>query len=300
MDTQYTVAAMSASTGSPAAIFDTNSARFAADVIERSRHVAVAVDFWAPWCAPCRALAPLLEQLVNAYGGRLAVARVNTDEEPALAAQFGIRSIPDVRVFRDGRQVDGFVGVQPMPRLKMVFDKHVPRASEGLRDQAQVLLNAGDAAGAVALLRELLADDPENAAARIDLAEALARSDDADEAERVLDALPPNVATSNEAERVRARIHLVRHAATPAEAEKLRRSVSAESTDLHAMHKLAAYEMVHGDATRALELLLAILQRDRRFEDELSRRSLLHAFRLLGDSDERVAGSRRRMTRLLY
>jgi putative thioredoxin len=291
---------MSTSTGSPAAIFDTNSARFVTDVIERSRQLAVAVDFWAPWCAPCRALAPILEQLVNAYGGRLAVARINTDEEPALAAQFGIRSIPDVRVFRDGRQVDGFVGVQPMPRLKMLFDKHVPRASEGLREQAHDRLRTGDAAGAVALLRKLLADDPENTAARIDLAEALTGSGDADEAERILDALPPNVATSNEVERVRARIHLMRHAATPAEAEELRRSVSAESAELPAMHKLAAYEMLHGDASRALELLLAIMQRDRRFEDDLGRRSLLHAFRLLGDADERVADYRRRMTRLLY
>ena len=142
--------------------------------------------------------------------------------------------------------------------------------------------------------------EPATAQLLTDLAEALACGDDPDEAERVLDALPPNVATSNEAERVRARIHLMRHAATPAEAEKLRRSVSAESTDLHAMHKLAAYEMVQGDATRALELLLAIMQRDRRFEGDLSRRSLLHAFRLLGDSDERVAEYRRRMTRLLY
>ena len=97
---------MNARTDSSAAIFDTTAARFVADVIERSRTVAVAVDFWAPWCAPCRALAPILEQLVGSYAGRLAIARVDTDAEPALAAQFGIRSIPDVRIFRDGRQVE--------------------------------------------------------------------------------------------------------------------------------------------------------------------------------------------------
>lgn len=291
---------MSAGAGSPGAIFDTNAAGFVADVIERSRQIAVAVDFWAPWCAPCRALAPILEQLVASYAGRLAVARLNTDEEPALAAQFGIRSIPDVRIFRDGRQVDGFVGVQPLPRLKALFDKHVPRASEGLREQAQAKLDAGDAAGAAALLRQLLADDPENIAARIDLAVALASDGAVDEAERLLDALPPNVATSNEAERVRARIHFVRHVATASEAEQLRRTVSEESTDLGAIHKLAAYELLHGDATRALDLMLAIMRRDRRFEDDLGRRSLLHAFRLLGEADERVGEYRRRMTRLLY
>jgi putative thioredoxin len=288
------------STGSSAAIFDTSAARFVADVIERSRTVAVAVDFWAPWCAPCRALAPILEQLVGSYAGRLAIARINTDEEPALAAQFGIRSIPDVRIFRDGRQVDGFVGVQPLPRLKALFDKHVPRASEGLREQAQAKLNSGDAAGAAALLRKLLADDPDNTAARIDLAEALARGGDGDEAAQILDALPPNLATSNEAERVRARIHFVRHAATASEAEELRRTVSAKSADLAAVHKLAAYELLHGDAARAFDLLLALMRRDRRYGDDLARRSLLQAFVLLGETDERVGEYRRRMTRLLY
>jgi putative thioredoxin len=281
-------------------IFDTSAAGFVADVIERSRTVAVAVDFWAPWCAPCRALAPILEQLVTGYAGRLAVARINTDEEPELAAQFGIRSIPDVRIFRDGRQVDGFVGVQPLTRLKPLFDKHVPRASEGLREQAQERIAADDAAAAAALLRKLLADDPENVAARIDLAEALARNAEVDEAERLLDALPPNVATGNEVERVRARMHFVRQAASASEAEELRRNVSAESSDLTAIHKLAAYELLHGDATRALDLLLAIMGRDRRFGDDLGRRSLLQAFVLLGEADQRVGEYRRRMTRLLY
>lgn len=291
---------MSASPGSADTTFDTSTARFAADVLERSRDAAVAVDFWAPWCAPCRALAPILEQLARDYGGRLVVARVNTDEEPALAAQFGIRSIPDVRVFRDGRQVDGFVGVQPLPRLKMLFDRHVPRASEGLRDQAQERLGAGDLAGAIALLRKLIGEDPENTAARIDLAEALARSSELDEAERILDALPPNVATGNEAERVRARLHFARHAASASEAQKLRSEVSEDSPDLDAIQRFAAYELLGGDVNRALDLLLAIMRRDRRFRDDLGRRSLLHAFRLLGEADERVGEYRRRMTRLLY
>ena len=283
-----------------AAIFDTNAARFTADVIERSSKVAVAVDFWAPWCAPCRALTPILDELVRTYAGRLIVARVNTDEEPAIAAQFGIRSIPDVRIFRDGRQVDGFVGVQPLPRLKALFDKHVPRPSEGLREQAQARLAADDAAGAAALLRKLLAEDPDNTAAKIDLADALARSGDADGAEKILDGLPPNVATSNAAEQVRSRVHFARHTASASEVEELRRKVSEKSADLAAIHKLAAYELLQGDATRGLDLLLEVFTRDRRFNEELARRSLLHAFRLLGETDERVGEYRRRMTRLLY
>lgn len=291
---------MTATHAPPGAIFDTNAARFATDVIERSRSVAVAVDFWAPWCAPCRALAPVLDELVRNYAGRLNVGRVNTDEEPALAAQFGIRSIPDVRVFRDGRQVDGFVGVQPLPRLKLLFDKHVPRASEGLREQTQARMKAGDTTGAVALLRTLLAEDPENVAARIDLADALARTGEFAEAEKILEALPPNVSTSKEVDAVAARLHFLRSAAAPGEVEELRRRAQEENADLEALHKLAAHELLHGDATSGLELLLTIMRRDRRFQDDLGRRSLLQAFQLLGEADERVAQYRRKMTALLY
>jgi len=281
-------------------IFDTSAERFAADVIERSRAVAVAVDFWAPWCAPCRTLGPILEDLVRSYGGRLHVARVNTDEEPTIAAQFGIRSIPDVRIFRDGRQVDGFVGVQPASRLQLLFDKYVPRLSDGLREQAQARLQAGDAAGAVTLLQNLLAGDPDNGAARIDLADALARSGDPDGADAALATLPANMAAGKEADAVRARIHFLRSAAPASEVEALGHRVSDDGGDLDAMHRLAAYELLRGDATQGLELLLGIMRRDRRFQDDLGRRSLLHAFQLLGDSDERVGAFRRKMTALLY
>lgn len=281
-------------------VFDTSADRFAADVIERSRAVAVAVDFWAPWCAPCLTLAPILEDLVRGYGGRLHVARVNTDEEPTLAAQFSIRSIPDVRIFRDGRPVDGFVGVQPASRLRLLFDKYVPRLSEGLREQAQARLQAGDAAGAVTLLQKLFADDPDNGAARIDLADALARSGDPDGADAALAALPANMAADKKADAVRARIHFLRSIAPASEVEALRRRVSDDGGDLNAMHQVAAYELLHGDATHGLELLLGIMRRDRRFQDDLGRRSLLQAFQLLGDSDERVGTFRRKMTALLY
>ncbi|HZF27118.1 MAG TPA: tetratricopeptide repeat protein [Steroidobacteraceae bacterium] len=284
----------------PADVFDTSTANFARDVIERSRKVTVAVDFWAPWCAPCRALAPILDDLVRQYAGRLQLARVNTDAEPALAAQFAIRSIPDVRIFRDGRMVDGFVGVQPLARLKPLFDKHVTRASEGGRDEARNLLLKGDAPGAVAMLRQLVERDPDNAAARIDLADALTRTGAVEEAQQILDALPPNLATDKAVDAVRARIYFVKHAAPADAVPALQGKVAAGTATLEEMHRLAAFELLFGDPSPALELLLTIMRRDRKFQDDLGRKSLVQAFYLLADADERVAEYRRRMTALLY
>ena len=282
------------------AIFDTTTAGFVGDVLERSKSATVAVDFWAPWCAPCRTLSPILEELVRQYAGRLLLARVNTDEEPALAAQFAIRSIPDVRIFRDGRMVDGFVGVQPIARLKPLFDKHVARVSEGGREQARALLLNGDLPGAIAMLRKLIEADPENHAARIDLADALTRTGAMDEAQALLDALPPNVASGKEADAVRARIHFMRHAAKAEEVPALQHKVTAGTADLQDLHRLAAFEILFGNPSPALELLLTMMRRDRKFNDDLGRRSLVQAFQLLGDTDERVAQYRKRMTALLY
>jgi putative thioredoxin len=284
----------------PADVFDTSTANFARDVIERSRKVTVAVDFWAPWCAPCRALTPVLEDLVRQYAGRLQLVRVNTDEEPALAAQFAIRSIPDVRIFKDGRMVDGFVGVQPVSRLKPLFEKHVTRASEGGRDEARALLLKGDAPGAIAMLRLLIAKDPDNAAARIDLAEALTRTGAIEEAQQILDALPPNLATDKAADAVRSRIYFMRAAAPANEVAALQGKVAASTATLDEMHRLAAFELLFGDASPALELLLTVMRRDRKFQDDLGRRSLVQAFQLLPDTDERVGQYRRKMTALLY
>lgn len=291
---------MTAEHASTPNIFDTGAEHFIRDVVERSKRQAVAVDFWAPWCGPCRALTPLLEQLVTQYDGRLAVARVNTDAEPAVASQFGIRSIPDVRIFRDGRMVDGFVGVQPLVRLQALFDRYIAPASAGSREEARRLLEAGQTEQALALLRGLVAQDPNDAALSIDLAEALARSGELDEAERLLAALPANAAGLKEADAVRARVQLTRDVAPAGEVDALRTASERPDSPLRDLYRLAAHELLHGDGGRGLELLLTLMRRDRRFENGLAQRALLQAFALLGDADERVGQARRRMAALLY
>jgi len=281
-------------------IFDTNSERFAADVLERSRSALVAVDFWAAWCGPCRALTPILEQLVQHYGGRVHLARVDVDANPELSARFGIRSIPDVRLFKDGKPVDGFVGVHPVARIKAIIEKHLPKPTDPELERAHDLLQSGDAVRAAAILRPLIERDPDNSAARIDLAEAMARQGNVAATEDLLSALPPGESSNRLAEPIRARLHFLKHAPPAREVDALRRRVDGGDGILTDVHSLAAHEVLNGNAQRALDLLLGIMQKDRKFEDDLGRRSLLQAFSLLGEADDRVKQSRRRMAGLLH
>src|SRR5204862_7651213 len=154
-------------------MIDATLSSFERDVIEASAEVPLVVDFWAPWCGPCRALGPILEKLAAEYGGRFRLVKVNTEENPELAQAFNVRSIPDVRVFRDGQQVDQFMGALPEGQLRAFIESVVPSPAEEERLRAAELRAAKDAAGAVAALRTAVDLDPGHRLARIDLAELL-------------------------------------------------------------------------------------------------------------------------------
>ena len=281
-------------------IFDTTAERFAVDVVQRSRSALVIVDFWAAWCGPCRALGPMLEQLVHEYGGRLHLARVDVDANPQLSAQFGIRSIPDVRFFKDGEAVDGFVGVHPLARIKALIDKHLPRPEDPELRRARELLQNGEPARAATILRPIIEKDPNNTAARIALADAMSRQGNVAATLDLLSALPAAERSNREVEAIRARLHFLEHAPATHEVDALRRRVAGGDGILTDVHRLASHELLDGNAQRALELLLDIMRLDRKFEDDLGRRSLLQAFALLGEDDDRVKQARRQMAGLLH
>src|SRR5262245_36438399 len=154
-------------------MIDTTQDRFTRDVIDASHELPVLVDFWAPWCGPCRVLGPMLEKLETEYGGRFRLVKVDSDKNPDLSAQFGVRSIPYVVAFIDGKPVNAFVGALPESQLRAFIDKVIPDPSEIQRRKAARLLAAGDSAGAVTSLRAAIALASENDAARLDLANLL-------------------------------------------------------------------------------------------------------------------------------
>jgi putative thioredoxin len=258
------------------------TASFHNEVVNASSDKPVLVDFWAPWCGPCRMLGPVLEQLADETDGRVKVVKVNTDENQDLAQQFQIRSIPAVKLFRGGRVVDEFIGAQPLARVRAFLEPHLPRASAGEHQAARDLAAQGDYAGAVAALRRIAADDPANLDARRDLARFLALSGDVVGASQTLGQLPPPAQSDPASNNVRAFIHF---AALAADADGGRAG--------------AARSILGGGLDAAVETLLTRMQGDRAFATRAGREDLLQAFALLPPDDPRLAGWRRRLAALL-
>jgi putative thioredoxin len=258
------------------------TAGFDAAVLERSRERPVLVDFWAAWCAPCRALAPILERLATAYADLAEVVKVDTDAEPELAGRYGVRSLPTLAVFRNGQLVDAVVGAQPEGVLRELLDRHVERASDRERTAAIGQARAGDVDAAVATLDRLVAAEPDRPAHLHALLDVLLDAGRVEAAAARMQHLPVSVDVDPEIVRRRARLELVRTAQAPdggARAEAAQAFLAARRED--------AFE-------RWLELLRAPGHR------EAVQRDLRAAFALLGDHEELAAKYRRRMAALLH
>ncbi|TWG93412.1 thioredoxin [Luteimonas sp. J16] len=279
-------------------VFDATTASFEAEVLRKSLEVPVLVDFWAEWCGPCRTLGPILEKLAGQYNGAFLLAKVDTEREPQIAAAFQIRSIPTVFLVKGGQLVDGFQGALPEGQLREFLRHHGIEPAEGGGDAAEAEPVPLDPAAEVARLRAAVEAEPDKDELKLDLALALLQTGAAQEAERLLDALPANLATDDRAVKARARLGfaaLLADAPPPAELEA---AVAADPGDLRARHLLGVHRIVAGDAEAGLEQFIEMLQRDRAFGDGLPRKALIDAFQIIDDAGL-VGRYRRRMASLL-
>jgi putative thioredoxin len=265
---------------------DVSEANFMQEVIEASRRVPVLVDFWAPWCGPCRSLGPILEKLADEYQGRIRVVKINSDENQALAGQFGVRGIPNVKAVVDGQVVNEFTGALPEPAVREFIDSLLPSPAEPLRLEAQAARARGEGDATRKLLLQAIRLDPKHEQARLDLVDVLLDAGDFAEAQRLLDEVAEDAKDRGRIERLAARLALAQGASGDADEKTLRARLEADAADLTARLELANLLALKQDYGGALEHLLEIVRRDRAFGDDIGRKTLLQIFSLLGpDSD---------------
>ena len=284
-------------------IKNTTTKDFMRDVVDASREVPVLVDFWAPWCGPCRQLTPLLEKAVRAAKGAVKLVKMNIDEHPQIPGQMGVQSIPAVFAFQDGKPVDGFMGALPEARIKsfiarLIGDESADAAAD--LDAADEALAAGDANTAAQAFAEALQKDAENDRAAAGLAKCYIKTGDLTRAEQTLALVPPAKADSAAVASARASLELARKAANAGDAESLRAKLAANPNDSQSRFDLAVALNAKGDREGALEELLTIIRKDRAFNDDAARKQLLQLFDAWGASDPATISGRQRLSSLLF
>jgi putative thioredoxin len=278
---------------------DVDAATFDQAVLEESKRAPVVVDFWAPWCGPCRALQPVLEKLVGEYQGRFVLAKVNADANPELAAQFNVRSIPAVKGFVDGQLKDEFLGALPESAVRAFIDGLMPSQADRLRHAAAQARARGDDDAAVDLLKEAAQLEPRNEAVSADRLELLLDLARLEEARGVAAQLGPLAAQDRRTSRALARLELASGPSTESEAA-LRAKLDANQADLDARLALAKRLANEQRYEAALEELLEIIRRDRKWNDEAGRKIMLSIFEVLGGQGELVNTYRRRLASALH
>jgi putative thioredoxin len=269
-------------------IIDVNESNFAREVIETSHRIPVLVDFWAPWCGPCRSLGPILEKLAAEYQGRFRLAKVNSDENQALAMQFGVRGIPNVKAVVNGKVVDEFTGALPESAVRRFIDALLPSPAEPLRQQAQAARARGEGDATRKLLLQAIRLDPKHEQARLDLIDVLLDAGDLAEAQRLLAEVAEQGKDRARIDSLAARLALAEGATGDADEGALRARLVADAGDLAARLALAKLLAARRDYRSALEELLEIVRRDRAFEDDVGRRTMLQIFNLLGSDNDLV------------
>ena len=284
-------------------MLDTTQENFARDVIDASHDAPVLVDFWAPWCGPCRTLSPLLATIETEFKGRLKVVKVNVDENQELSARFGVRSIPFVIAFVAGEPADSFVGVLPAESLRQFVGRLLPDPAETQRRKAAALLQGGDVAGATSALRAALALDPDRDATRMDLAQLLLERSTApgrlDEASGCLAGVSASGRLESRFVALDTQLQSQRRAAELPSAGVLQQRIAADPADLQARLDLANALVARREYEPALEQLLAIVERDRAFGDDVGRRLMLSVFDLAAGQPQLVSSYRRRLAAVL-
>jgi putative thioredoxin len=299
-------AAASAPAGAAGAfIKDASLETFAADVLEASRDVPVIVDFWAPWCGPCKQLGPALEKVVTEANGAVRLVKVNIDENPEIARQLRIQSIPTVYAFKNGQPVDGFMGAVPESQLR-AFVQQLTGGELGASHADEVLaaadeaFAAGDLGNAAQAYGHVLQEEPGHPRAVAGLARCYLQSGDLDRARTTLGLVRPDGAADEAIRTVEAELKLREQAAQAGDSAPLNAKLASDPNDHQARYDLALALDAKGDRDGAIEQLLELIKRDRKWNDDGARKHLVTLFEAMGPADPRTIAARRKLSSLLF
>lgn len=284
-------------------IKDGSEATFMQDVVEASKEVPVIVDFWAPWCGPCKQLGPALEAAVTAANGRVRMIKINVDENQAIAGQLRVQSIPTVYAFWQGQPADGFQGALPPSEIEAFVNRVADLGGDGGLAEAiaaaEEMLEAGAAEDAAQTFAAILEEDPNSAPAFAGLARATIAMGDLDQADAVLNGAPAEISDTPELEAVRAQIELARQAEDAGPVAELRAAVEADETNHQARFDLAVALNAAGDNEGAVAELLELFRRDREWNEGAAKAQLLTIFEALAANDPVALNGRRKLASMI-
>jgi putative thioredoxin len=291
--------------GSPAGalIIDSNTEKFGEDVINASTQVPVIVDFWAPWCEPCKQLTPVLEKLVQEYGGQVKLVKINIDDNQALAQQLRVQSIPMVYAFKDGKPADAFNGALPESQLRTFIEKLTGGAGspvEQALEQANGLIDAGDPTTASAIFNQVLAADSLNAEAHAGILKCLMAAGEMDQARNYLAGLTEELLTNPVISAVQTAMELEEQSADTGEVDDLKIAVDANPDDHQARYDYALALYGAGQTETAIEELVEIIKRNKDWNEDAARQQLFKIFEALGHADPITVEGRRKMSAVVF
>lgn len=287
-------------------IKDTTTQTFMKDVIEESKRQPVLIDFWAPWCGPCKQLTPIIEKAVRAAKGKVKLVKMNIDEHPAIPGQMGIQSIPAVIAFVNGQPADGFMGALPESQVTAFIDKltaGIPDAAGDIADllkEAEAAQAAGDLSTAAAIYSEILAADAANLPALAGLARCYAESGAIEQAKQTLALVPEAKRSDAAVSAVQAMIDLAEQATSLGPVAELEQKVAADPLDHQARFDLATALNAAGKRSEATQHLLEIVKRDRKWNDDGARKQLVQLFEAWGGADDATIEGRKRLSTVLF
>jgi len=280
-------------------IADVTEQTFESLVLAKSREIPVLADFWADWCGPCKQLMPVLARLVDEYDGKFFLAKINSDTEQPLATRYGVKSLPTVKLFRNGQVVEEFMGAQPVKTIRALLDRHIPRESDTLVDNAVLMARSGKHDEALAILLQAVKTDPGNERAKLELARLHAYFGHAAEAETALASLSVEARESTDAVGLKAQLEFVHIVASARQPEALLAAIAANAKDSAAHYELAAHLVLRQQYEAALDQLLEIVRTDRKFRDDAGRKAMVSIFNLLGSNSDIVKQYRTKLSMAL-